>query len=277
MTRKMPSEPPDVVRARHLWRLTKSIRFSGIPLLDAKERVSLLTVAARIRLMGLLLDFEATHPRSIRDVLIDTGFFTLVARKPRLRPMFSRDRCNPKVVRVFEEQLCKGDNGKSLWFFNDESDRRRIKGSVDANPGLLLGYPSCCIERDQCSKKEREDAFVAAILRAVGENPSAIRQALVKNLKVEVEVGSNDNIALTEERYPFVLHVACDACLQDDASPSGQLNFRHSALVNDVDPAFHSVLGRMATVAAKMRFDSTPEEIDRLREEERRIYEEWAT
>jgi hypothetical protein len=50
-----------------------------------------------------------------------------------------------------------------------------------------------------------------------------------------------DNALRTEQYLPFVLHVACDECLNDPGSPSVALNARYGALVKEVDPGLHDL------------------------------------
>jgi hypothetical protein len=122
-----------------------------------------------------------------------------------------------------------------------------IQGGVNqVTVGKLLGYPDCCVDAHQAEKAKFEAAAIAAYIRACGEDPQQIAQALLQNLRVEMEWEDDYRVPRTTARFPFVQHIACGVCLSSDSSPTALLNSEHRQVVEDVDRHLSDYMLRIA-------------------------------
>jgi hypothetical protein len=112
--------------------------------------------------------------------------------------------------------------------------------------GKLLGFPDCCVDAHQGEKAKFESAVIAAYIRAYGEYPQQIAQALLQNLRVEMEWEDDYRVPRTTVRFPFVQHIACGICLSSGSSPTAILNSEYRQLVEDVDRQLSDYLLRIA-------------------------------
>jgi hypothetical protein len=55
-----------------------------------------------------------------------------------------------------------------------------------------------------------------------------------------------NNVPRSGEKFPYVSHVACDACLDSPTSPSAILNARNEELATDIDPEFGELVSKIA-------------------------------
>ena len=169
-------------------------------------------------ILGFADENKLRHLRRVRDVLVNNGLRTKIT--PHIRLLgFSVVNDIPKPT------------GNILWTF-DSSDRleeihRALEDNYHAVVGTLLGYPGCCIAANRESKLLGAQTFIKAIIAKVGPDPIAVKRALDNNEQVEVPDDADpqaNHVPLTDEKFPFVFHIACDACLNSDDSPSAALN-----------------------------------------------------
>jgi hypothetical protein len=120
----MPPTLFGIDKARSLYISTKSLKLASIPPLDITDRISMLSVAAGLRPVGLL-EAEGLQLSQVRDALIDVGIFTWIAS--------SRE----------------GD--KVLWLATNAEDRKRLKGTSPSEEeiGRSLSYPECCVQDNE--------------------------------------------------------------------------------------------------------------------------------
>ena len=137
--------------------------------------------------------------------------------------------------------------GNILWTF-DSSDRleeihRALEDNYHAVVGTLLGYPGCCIAANRESKLLGAQTFIKAIIAKVGPDPIAVKRALDNNEQVEVPDDADpqaNHVPLTDEKFPFVFHIACDACLNSDDSPSAALNEEFGRFAKALDERLYN-------------------------------------
>jgi hypothetical protein len=113
-----------------------------------------------------------------------------------------------------------------------------VKGN--AQSGILLGYPQCCVDHNIALGRQGDQAFFQAILKAVGNDPERVLKALREDLKVEIEncAWESDNAVRTDTTFPFLLHIACDACLDSNESPSAFWNLQLQKLAEEIGHGF---------------------------------------
>ena len=256
----------DIERARHVITLTKGIHFTDGAFTDARERLSLLTVASRVRPIALFLDFEKAGLQRLKDLLINIGFVAFVGKLRSSGRTSSDDSYTPEVVAVLKRYLSEDDH-RALWVCNSSEDRQRIRNRA-TDFGALLGYPECCVHWDQ----QAHDEFVAAIVRASHGDAHEVERHLKQNIQVGVTVPHEDNVPRTERLYPFVMHIACDSCLGTGDSPSSLLNQQYQSLVRDVDALLHDVLLQLGEKAWRIHTATSQDEKDILFAEAESIY-----
>jgi hypothetical protein len=135
------------------------------------------------------------------------------------------------LAEVFERvdaESHENHSGRLLWVCRDPKTRDRI-GRVVARQslaGTLLGYPKCCVERQRDENAVVGQAFCRAMTEAAAGEAAALERALRGDLQVQLTLNSPPagNVALTDERFPFVQHIACDSCLSSDDSRTAHLN-----------------------------------------------------
>jgi hypothetical protein len=90
--------------------------------------------------------------------------------------------------------------------------------------------------RDYSVRSQR--SFARAIVKAVGDDPAAVERALREDLEVHIP----------DEEGAFVFHVACDACLASDQSPTAEKNRGYEAATLQVDRNLHRLWIEMAKI-----------------------------
>jgi hypothetical protein len=80
----------------------------------------------------------------------------------------------------------------------------------------------------------------------------AVERALREDLEVEIPASNDPNIPNTQERFPFVFHIACDACIASDQSSTAEKNREYEPAALQFDRAFHRVFLQLARVEAEI-------------------------
>jgi hypothetical protein len=93
--------------------------------------------------------------------------------------------------------------------------------------------------------KQRDHAlFLDAVVDDVGDEPLGVQEAL----RARRQYGKasedhcyewNTRFSATRDRFPFVLHTACDDCLELDDSPSAILNRQYEEVARAVSEELH--------------------------------------
>jgi hypothetical protein len=84
-----------IERARSLYNSTQNIRYSSMPSIDLKDRLSAATVAAGLRSVGVL-EGEGLQLELVRESLINQGIYTLISKSvcDKTRVSLNPSRCN---------------------------------------------------------------------------------------------------------------------------------------------------------------------------------------
>jgi hypothetical protein len=207
--------------------------------LEAHERLSVITVAASLRDFAFL-----TH--------IDDEAQSLVAELLR-RNGLSSETCSSAFDIDIEPEGIAGAAVEMYKRVHRES--RPLSGlgvwSGNSSPcvgmtslGAALSYPPCCEMMDLRTKQRDHELFLAAIVEDEGEDPARVERTLVERREYSKASYDhcnewNDRFVQTLSRFPFVLHTACDDCLEADQSPTGKLNHEYEDLAVAVSPELH--------------------------------------
>ncbi len=257
-----------IQEARRILGSVRKLRLSDEPRMDIVDRLGLLTLAAGLRDVAAFGFAERNNEAklaAVQKVLTAQGLRCLMT--PQVRHV-SKERLRDAIgdlFRVFDRldaESYSQHTGKLLWAFREARQEEQIRSAVEGriDSGLVLGYPRCCVEFHDLGQARFDRAFATATIDAVGTDPTAVERALREDLEVELEGDPGDmrNIGRSEERFPFVQHIACDECLSSEDSPTAVLNRAYSELARQFDQRFHRLSGEMVNVEVR---------IDRLLEE----------
>ncbi|HWB31622.1 MAG TPA: hypothetical protein VG714_00450 [Acidobacteriaceae bacterium] len=233
----------DLAKARRLYAATRTLHFADLPTIDLKDRLSVLTVAAGLRRVGVLETWGQRLPQ-IRDRIVQNGLATAVAACVWSRIERPEDTPYCEVLNALDERRVAGKPRHVLWLYPaaQARDEFRQMNYTQQLAGRLLGYPDCCIAFESAVMALLPAAQLRAMILQLGENEAALLRAARKGPLPEVSKPAlPDNAVRTEQRLPFVLHVACDNCLEDMDSPSARLNTLYKELAREVDADFHDL------------------------------------
>lgn len=200
---------------------------------------------------GFLSDDNEGEIRGLREELVNLGLETVVTRSIRKPTSRHLDGFPSDLIGAFDLHDLEADRYRRdflLWVAVDTRLRRQIKAAVNApaSVGPLLGYPSCCVRREEDLHREMGRAFATAVIEAAGPDGKSVLAALRNDVKVTVETSGHANLWKTDEAYPFVFHTACDSCLASSESPTGKLNAQFQTLAAELDPALQRTILEMA-------------------------------
>ncbi len=197
------------------------MQFDEIPLIDVSDRLALLTVIVSLRdvaafgfgdrdngqrltALGKIIDGHGLHSLItpfIRDRAVDESLKDVVGN---LDEVFKRvdadsDAKNP---------------GRLLWVCRNLAKFDEIMAVVEgqADVGILLAYPPCCVERNRDDLIRAKRAFATRIVRAVGKAAAAVERALREDLEVEIPASNDPNIPNTQERIAAKVAVKSALC-----------------------------------------------------------------
>jgi hypothetical protein len=233
----------DVDKASRVYRATHSLAFADIPVVDMKDRLSVITVAAGLRRVGVLETWGQRLPQ-IRERMISTGLATSVATcvwSSIERPV---DTPHWEVLQALDELRVAGKPKHVMWFYPNpkEREQQRRRNFTQQQAGVLLQYPPCCIAFESAVMSRLPEAQLQSLVGEIGADNAKLMGRLRRNAKLDSpKIPLPDNGLRTEQRLPFALHVACDACLSDSESPSAVVNAQYSELVRNLDAALHAL------------------------------------
>lgn len=130
--------------------------------------------------------------------------------------------------------------GDVLWLFNSEqvqSSQIEQACRAEIDVGLVLGYPVCCVEEHRKLRAEGICRFYrqfikqyrprdkAGTIRLISEDP----RVDMEDVRDELEI-LNRTVGRSFERFSFVSHIACRACLGTDSSPTRELNEQYRSV-----------------------------------------------
>ena len=208
--------------------------------LEAHDRLSVVTVAAGVREYAFLTDIEASSQTVVAHLLEAAG---LSARPccSRFDINFEVDSISSATVQMYRKVVGERDPlaGLGIWLRGSPSfcaDMRSL--------GAALGYPHCCELMDLQTKQKDHTLFLESIVGSEGDEPTRVEEAL--RSRRQYGKATEEHIEKWEKRFaatcdifPFVLHTACDDCLNSSNSPSGAVNRQHEEIAIAVSEELH--------------------------------------
>jgi hypothetical protein len=256
-----PMAPPnDPKRVQHVFERARHWNFYPHPAGNLKDLLALLSVAVGLRRVAAFGFHDLSSEgfaRDLKDKVGNLGLRTLITgpiRNDRSLSLQGIDGSILDVIRREGEERFQRNKTVLLWVFLDGDSREMILEVVkgDTEAGTVLGYPECCVYHNRAVGRAADQAFFQAIIKAVGNDPEMVLRALREDLKVEIEncAWESDNAVRTDTKFPFLLHIACDACLASDESPSALLNLQLQALAEAVGHGFADTIRAVTTLDA---------------------------
>jgi hypothetical protein len=244
--------PADSKRWQRVFDHARAWRFYPHPAGNLKDILGLMSVASGLRQVAAFgfhnLSTEG-FARDLKDKVANLGLRTLLTGPiPNNRSLDLQgiDDSILDVIRKEDEERSRRNKTILLWVFSAVGSKDRILEVVKGNApsGILLGYPQCCVDHNSALGRQGDLAFCQAILKAVGNDPESVLKALREDLKVEVEncAWESDNPVRTDTKFPYLLHIACDACLGSDESPSALLNLELHKLAEEIGHGFANTI-----------------------------------
>lgn len=230
----------DVERAQAVYRSIRSHWLAGGRALEAHERLSAVTVAAGARDFAFLAHIEASVQPEVAGLLKAAGLITGQCVSGFDIPLES-DRVSSATVERYRKVIGERDPfcGLGIW-------RNSASGSCSTMSvlGAALGYPSCCEEMDVRTKQRDHTLFLEAVVDEEGDTPRRVEEGL--RARREYAKATDDHcrqwdkwFARTRRLFPFVLHTACEECLETGNSPSAVLNGQYEEIAMAVSGELH--------------------------------------
>ena len=226
----------DLKQARDIYYKTRDLWFAD-SVLDAHERLGLITVAARLRKFAFF-----NHLRSKEETAL---FLSSLGLHSHVQSVCFDVNVEAHSISVRSKEAYvtakKNDGflGVAVWLSNNRPDGQLTLTQL----GTALEYPLCCVAMDVHTKEEEHRLSLEALIEDFGDHPSQIADALERGYPIEKPYPCfqewDRRFRLTMARFPFVLHTACDGCLADSGSPSAALNSAYEKLAKEVSDELH--------------------------------------
>lgn len=233
-------------RARRLHEDFRRIQLSDMPLVDLRDRGSIITVAGALRPFGVL-EGSGVQLDLAREVMINHGLCTLKTKGVWSKTEVPKEYFKPELY-LFLSNIVNQNAPTALWFCSDREQRSRLKASSQTgrDAGRLLKYPSCCVSERMESEAHYRIAILDAIIQKVGDDNELVKRAILNRERVTVSREHLSLVPLSNEKFAFISHVACAECCKNDKSPSALLDEQYSLLTKEIDPALHDAVVRVA-------------------------------
>ena len=208
--------------------------------LEAHERLSVITVAAGVRGFAFLTHIEASV-QSVVAHLLETAGLTAGPCSSRFDIDFDADGISSATVETYRQVVGERDHfaGLGIWLPGSPSSCAGMRSL-----GAALGYPRCCELMDLRTKQKDHALFLDAIVNSEGDEPTRVEEALRAGHQYGKATEDHcdrweTRFAATCDIFPFVLHTACDDCLDSGNSPSGVLNRQYEEIAIAVSAELH--------------------------------------
>jgi hypothetical protein len=199
----------DIGKAKAIYTATRHLKLSNVPPLDLLDRLSLLTVAAGLRRVGVL-EGEGLQLTLVRDAVGNRGMLTSVSASVWSERKRVGNGDDDELL-----ELCRSLRSPSqapaptpqvLWLYGSPHDRKEVKGRVltKYEAGTLLGYPECCVhanvESGYAKVREEKKKTDLAPFRTLASQRPVRRISAQGNLRT-ADAGRADCPALLGLRY----------------------------------------------------------------------------
>lgn len=234
-----------LVRAANL---LDSVQTDAVEFLDLNNKLAILCVLASEKTaFGLGLG-ENAFPRETIEGL--GGF----ARRYDLRWKMTDQPTKPAqrepgvpvyFVKELDRMSLMSHAPNVFWLYCEDRVGDRIDSAVEGaeDVGHLLGYPDCCVRVNADSEMAAVRRFFEEFIRQHRPRDQAEAIRLIRE-DVSVEDHgyfefATRNVGRTVEKFPFVFHTACDACLKSESSATRELNERYRAIAEQAGAYFY--------------------------------------
>ena len=241
----------DIERAQTVYRSIRNQWLAGGNILEAYERLSVITVAAEARNFAFLAHIGASVEPNV-DRLLQAAGLTTGRCFSRFDIDVESDRVSPATIERYRQVIGERDSfsGLGIW------QRGAPVFCADMSAlGVSLDYPNCCAEMDLQTKQKDHTVFLEAVVDTEGDIPARVEEAL--RAKREYAEATDDHcrqwderFARTRQLFPFVLHTACEECLESSNGPSRVLNEQYEGIAIAVSEELHLMIRWGARVAS---------------------------
>lgn len=208
--------------------------------------MSILTVAAGLRPIGVL-EGSGVQLELVREAMINRGLLTLKTKGVWSKVEAPKEYSHPELF-VFLSNIAHQKARTALWFCTYGEQRRSLKAysQTGSDAGRVLNYPLCCVSERVKSEASYRIAILDALIQKVGDDIGLVKTAILNGERVSVSSDHLSLVSLSNEKFPFISHVACAECCRNDGSPSALLDEHYGLLTKEVDPALHDAVARVA-------------------------------
>lgn len=239
-------------RARETYRATRRVWFAG-SVLDAYERLSVITVAAGARKFAFLSHLRLSERKEV-SALLSTLSLQTRTLNARFDLVLSAVGVGDAAAHAYQLYRARHERFVGLGLWLNGTPQWPTREITLTKLGLLLGYPECCVNMDVQTKYRDHTLYLRALVREVGEDPSMVTHALQR--RCAISKGSDYHLRKwglrynrTLARFPFALHAACDECLISSSSPTGKLSAAYEQLALNVSDELHFLVRWASHVA----------------------------
>ena len=247
----------DIERAQAVYRGIRKHWLAGGGILEAHERLSAVTVAAGARHFAFLTQIEASAEPEIARLLQGAGLTTRQCVS-EFDIEFESDGSSLATVERYRQVIGERHrfSGLGIWLRSSS-----VNSAGMSMLGTALGYPRCCEQMDLKTKQDDHALILEAVVDTEGDIPSRVEAAL--RGRQEYAKATDDHcwqwerrLVITRQLFPFVLHTACDQCLESgDNSPSGLLNHQFENVAIAVSEELHLMVRWAARMVSEQRAD----------------------
>ena len=204
----------DIAKAQRIFQATRSLLFADIPAIDLKDRVSVFTVAAGIRSIGVLETWGQWLPR-LRDAMIANGLFTSVGTAVWSAIERPPDHPYRNVLLALDAKRVAGKPKHVLWVYatRQERDEYRQLKFTQQQAGAILGYPPCCIEFESSIMARLPEAQLQKLIaESLKKMPKV--EGLVLDLYYRQELGIREIAPILNLHITRVSQIKAQAILR---------------------------------------------------------------
>ena len=229
-----------IEQAQAVYRNIRSHWLAGGGVLEAHERLSVVTVAAGARDFAFLAHMEASVQPEVGRLLQAAGL-TICQCVSEFDIAVELDRVSSATIERYRKVIGERDSLRGFGVWLNAASASCATMSV---LGAALGYPSCCEQMDLRTKERDHALFLEAVVDEEGDIPPRVEEVL--RARREYAKRTEDHcrqwgrrFARTRQLFPFVLHTACEECLETGNNPSAVLNDQYEEIAMAVSSELH--------------------------------------